>query len=31
VLLDTYDAVTQLKTCNASGAGLADYSDPSLR
>lgn len=31
VLLDTYDAVTQLKTCNASVAGLPDYSDPSLR
>ena len=31
VLLDTYDAVTQLKTCNASVAGTPDYSDPSLR
>ena len=31
VLSDTYDAVTQLRTCNASVAGLPDYSDPSLR
>lgn len=30
LLLDTYDAVTQLKTCNASVAGTTDYSDPSL-
>ena len=31
VLSDTYDAVTQLRTCDASVAGLPDYSDPSLR
>lgn len=31
LLLDTYAAVTQLRTCNASVAGLPDYSDPSLR
>ena len=31
VLSDTYDAVTQLRTCNASVSGLPDYSDPSLR
>jgi len=31
VLSDTYDAVTQLRTCNASVAGLPDCSDPSLR
>ena len=31
VLLDTYDAVTQLRTCDASVAGMPDSSDPSLR
>lgn len=31
VLLDTYDAVTELRTCNASVAGMPDSSDPSLR
>ena len=31
VLLDTYDAVTQLRTCDASVAGMPDYSDPSFR
>ncbi len=31
VLLDTYDAVTQLRTCNASVAGMPDPSDPSFR
>jgi len=31
LLLDAYDAVAQLRTCNASVAGLPDYSDPSLR
>jgi hypothetical protein len=31
VLLDTYDAITQLKTCNASVAGTLDFSDPSSR
>lgn len=31
VLLDTYDAVTQLRTCNGSVAGMPDSSDPSLR
>ena len=31
VLLDTHDVVTQLRTCDASVAGLPDYSDPSLR
>ena len=31
LLSDTYDAVTQLRTCNASVAGTPDYSDPSLR
>jgi hypothetical protein len=31
LLVDTYNAVTQLKTCNASVAGTTDYSDPSLR
>lgn len=31
LLLDTYDAVTQLRTCNASVAGGPDFSDPSHR
>ena len=31
VLLDTYDAVTQLRTCNASAPGAQDSSDPSLQ
>ena len=31
LLLDTYDAVTQLRTCNASVGGMPDSSDPSLR
>jgi hypothetical protein len=31
LLLDTYDSVTQLRTCNASVAGMPDDSDPSLR
>jgi hypothetical protein len=31
LLLDTFDAVTQLKTCNASRPGAVDPSDPSLR
>jgi len=31
LLLDTYDAVTQLRTCNASVAGMPDPSDPSFR
>lgn len=31
LLLDTYDAVTQLRTCNSSVAGAPDFSDPSLR
>jgi len=31
LLLDTYDAVTLLRTCNASVAGMPDPSDPSLR
>jgi hypothetical protein len=31
LLLDTYDAVTQLRTCSASVAGAPDFSDPSLR
>jgi|EndMetStandDraft_4_1072995.scaffolds.fasta_scaffold260884_2 hypothetical protein len=31
LLLDTYEAVTQLRTCNASRSGAVDPSDPSLR
>jgi hypothetical protein len=31
LLPDTYYAVTQLRTCNASVAGGPDFSDPSLR
>ena len=31
LLLDAYDAVAQLRTCSASVAGKADFSDPSLR
>jgi hypothetical protein len=31
LLSDTYDAVTQLRTCNASIAGAPGFSDPSLR
>jgi len=31
LLLDASAAVAQLRTCNASVAGLPDYSDPSLR
>jgi len=30
LLSDTYDTVTQLRTCNASVAGRTGYSDPSL-
>jgi hypothetical protein len=31
LLLDTYEAVTQLRTCDASAPGMIDPSDPSLR
>jgi hypothetical protein len=31
LLLDASDAVARLRTCNASVAGLPDYSDPSFR
>ena len=31
LLLDTYEAVTQLRTCDASAPGMIDHSDPSLR
>jgi hypothetical protein len=31
LLLDTYEAVTQLRTCNAAAPGMIDPSDPSLR
>lgn len=31
VLLDTDDAITQLRTCNASAPGARDLSDPSMR
>jgi hypothetical protein len=31
LLLDTYDAVTQLRTCNASVSGMPDSSDPAFR